>query len=81
MTSMQDVLGWDKPYQEKVYHQVIIIGMAEKRIALLVDELNGNADIVVKSIGKYMGRTKCVTGATILGDGRVALIFDIGSLF
>lgn len=81
LTSMQDVLGWDKPYQEKVYHQVVIIGMAEKRIALLVDELNGNADIVVKSIGKYMGRTKCVTGATILGDGRVALIFDIGSLF
>lgn len=81
VTSMQDVLGWDKPQQEKVYQQVVIIGMAEKRIALLVDELNGNADIVVKSIGKYMGRTKCVTGATILGDGKVALIFDIGSLF
>lgn len=81
VSSMQDVLGWEKPEKNKEYQQIVVIGMAEKRIALLVDELNGNADIVVKSIGKYVGKTKCVTGATILGDGRVALIFDIGSLF
>ncbi len=78
---MQEVLGWGKPPLEKAYQQVVILGMAEKRVALVVDELNGNADIVVKSIGKYAGKIKCVTGATIMGDGRVALIFDIGSLF
>lgn len=78
---MQDVLGWDKPYQDKAYQQIVIVGMAEKRVALMVDELNGNADIVVKPIGNYVGKTKCITGATILGDGKVALIFDISSLF
>lgn len=78
---MQEVLGWGKPHADKGYQQVVILGMAEKRVALVVDELNGNADIVVKSIGKYAGKIKCVTGATIMGDGRVALIFDIGSLF
>lgn len=81
VASMQEVLGWDNPAKEKAYQQVVILGLAEKRIALLVDELHGNADIVVKSIGKYAGKIKCVTGATIMGDGRIALIFDVSSLF
>ncbi|WP_379131164.1 chemotaxis protein CheW [Paenibacillus sp. sgz500958] len=78
---MQEVLGWDKHQIEKPYRPIVIIGMAEKRIALMVDELSGNADIVVKSVGRYVGKSRCITGATILGDGKVALIFDIGSLF
>ena len=81
MLSLQDILGWEKQHQEKKFQQIVIVGMAEKRVALRVDELNGNADIVVKSVGNFVGRTKCITGATILGDGKVALIFDIGSLF
>lgn len=78
---MQDILGWEHQQQRKKFQQIVIVGMAEKRIALLVDELNGNADIVVKSVGNFVGKTKCITGATILGDGKVALIFDIASLF
>ena len=81
LLSLQDILGWEKQHQEKKFQQIVIVGMAEKRVALRVDELNGNADIVVKSVGNFVGRTKCITGATILGDGKVALIFDIGSLF
>lgn len=56
---------------------VVIIGIAEKRVGLVVDELIGNQEIVVKSIGSYVGKIEGVSGATILGDGGVALILDI----
>ncbi|MDQ1912913.1 chemotaxis protein CheA [Paenibacillus sp. GD4] len=56
---------------------VVIIGIAEKRVGLVVDELIGNQEIVVKSIGSYVGKIEGVSGATILGDGSVALILDI----
>ncbi len=59
----------------------VVIGTADKRIALPVDELLGNQDIVIKSLGSYLGKVKCISGSTILGDGRVALILEIQDLF
>jgi len=55
---------------------VVVIGVAEKRLGLVVDELIGNQEIVVKPIGSYIGKVEGVSGATILGDGSVALILD-----
>jgi len=55
---------------------VVVIGVAEKRLGLVVDELIGNQEIVVKPIGSYVGKVDGVSGATILGDGSVALILD-----
>ncbi|WP_172251171.1 chemotaxis protein CheA [Saccharibacillus deserti] len=60
---------------------IVIVGAAEKRIALVVDELVGNQEIVVKSMGSYVGKTEGISGATILGDGGVALILDITGVF
>ncbi|WP_138494625.1 chemotaxis protein CheA [Paenibacillus pinistramenti] len=60
---------------------VLIVGYAEKRLALAVDELIGNQEIVVKSLGSYVGKVEGIAGATILGDGRVALILEIAALF
>ncbi|GGO01597.1 chemotaxis protein CheA [Saccharibacillus kuerlensis] len=60
---------------------IVIVGAAEKRIALVVDELVGNQEIVVKSMGSYVGKVDGVSGATILGDGGVALILDITGIF
>ncbi|WP_144461021.1 chemotaxis protein CheA [Siminovitchia fortis] len=59
---------------------VVIVGVGEKRIALIVDELQGNQEIVVKSLGKYVGKINGVSGATILGDGRVELILEVAGI-
>lgn len=60
---------------------LIIVGRGEKRLALAVDTLIGNQDIVIKSLGAYMGKTENISGATILGNGNIALIIDTASLF
>ncbi len=50
------------------------------RVALLVDAINSNREIVIKSIGKQLSQINAINGATILGDGRVVLILDIPTL-
>ncbi|MDX1574495.1 MAG: response regulator, partial [Methylophaga sp.] len=50
------------------------------RVALLVDVINSNREIVIKSIGKQLSHINAINGATILGDGRVVLILDIPTL-
>jgi two-component system chemotaxis sensor kinase CheA len=51
-----------------------------RQIALLVDELLGQQQVVVKSLETNFRKVQGVTGATILGDGRAALILDIAGL-
>lgn len=59
---------------------VIIIKKGDKQGGLVVDQLHGQQEIVIKSIGKYINSHKIVSGATILGNGDVALILDVNSL-
>lgn len=59
---------------------LVIVGSAEKRVALAVDDLVGNQDIVIKSLGPYIGKTDCISGATILGNGRVAFILEVSDI-
>lgn len=60
---------------------IMVVAEAEgTRIALLVDELLGQQQVVVKNLEANYRKVEHVSGATILGDGRVALILDIGSL-
>ena len=47
---------------------------------LVIDELIGQQEIVIKSLGKYIKQCKFISGATILGDGEVALILDANAL-
>ncbi|MNI75891.1 Chemotaxis protein CheA [compost metagenome] len=60
---------------------LVIVGSAERRLALAVDGLLGNQEIVIKSLGHYVGKVPGIAGATILGDGKVAFILDISSIF
>lgn len=62
------------------YAPVVIVGGENKEIGLVVDSLEGEQDVVIKSMGDYLGEIRGVAGATILGDGRVALILDIATL-
>jgi two-component system chemotaxis sensor kinase CheA len=60
----------------------VIIGRGEKRLALRVDRLRGQQDVVIKALDPVVSEsTVGIAGATILGDGRVVLILDVASLF
>ena len=59
---------------------VLIAKKGDRYAGLVVDELTGQMEIVIKSLGKYAGKSKLISGATILGDGEVALILDANAL-
>ena len=59
---------------------VVIVKKGDKLAGLVVDELIGQQEIVIKSMGKYISKCKFISGATILGDGEVALILDANAL-
>lgn len=59
---------------------VVIVSKGEKLAGLVVDNLIGQLEIVIKSIGKYINNNKVISGAAILGDGEVALIIDANAL-
>jgi two-component system, chemotaxis family, sensor kinase CheA len=60
--------------------KVVILGVAERRIALLVDRLLGQESTIVKPLGSYLHGCSSLAGATIGGDGRVRLVLDPASL-
>ena len=59
---------------------VVVVKKGDKMAGLVVDELIGQQEIVIKSLGKYISRCKIISGATVLGDGEVALILDANAL-
>ena len=76
------VLGLNKPSLpgEKNKAPILLARSGEHRVALFVDGLMGSREIVVKSVGPQLSTVTGVTGATILGDGKIALILDLGVL-
>ncbi|MFO1271450.1 MAG: chemotaxis protein CheW [Rubrivivax sp.] len=65
---------------EHVSNIMVVVEAEGGRVALLVDELLGQQQVVVKNLESNYRKVHDVSGATIMGDGRVALILDIGSL-
>ncbi len=59
---------------------VVIIQKGDRKAGLVVDQLIGQQEIVIKSLGKHLNNNKLLSGATILGDGEVALILDVNTL-
>ena len=59
---------------------VVVIKKGERYAGMVVDELIGQQEIVIKSIGKYIKNHRIISGATILGNGEVALILDVNTL-
>ena len=60
---------------------VVIARKGDQQIGLVIDELMGQQEIVIKPLGKYTNKCKLISGATILGDGEIALILDTNSIF
>lgn len=68
----------DMSNQEELF--VVIVHMGNQRAGIIVDTLIGQQEIVIKSLGKLLAGIKVIAGATILGNGQVALILDVGSI-
>ena len=75
---MRELMGL--PPTEQKSQQVVVIEIGEKRAGLIVDELVGQQEIVVKQFDGVRGGLALFSGATILGDGAPALIVDVSSL-
>jgi two-component system chemotaxis sensor kinase CheA len=75
---MSDILGNLKASKHSPISYVVVVGWAEKRIGLLVDSLQGQKEVVIKALGNYLGNVPGIAGSTILGDGSVILVIDVG---
>lgn len=63
------------------WQYVVEVGIAEKRYGIKVDDLIGQQEVVIKSLGSYLGKIDGIAGSTIMGDGTVVMILDIHELF
>ena len=59
---------------------IVVVKQGDKYTGLIVDAVIGQQEIVQKPLGKFFQNIKVVTGATILGDGKVSLILDVNAL-
>lgn len=82
LVRLDQLLDCEPDDKERDSLTVIIVRKGDKFAGLIVDELDGQQEIVIKSLGKYINNsTKIISGATVLGDGEVALILDVNTLF
>jgi len=67
-------------YEEQGEGHVVILSVGTQRIGFVVDQLVGQEEVVIKPLGKMLQGTPGMAGATITGDGRIALILDVPSM-
>ncbi|MBI5472715.1 MAG: chemotaxis protein CheA [Ignavibacteriae bacterium] len=77
LARLSNVFDVRKGGEEADWIYVIVIGLAEQRLGIVVDSLIGQREVVIKSLGEYLGNISGVAGSTILGDGKVIMILDV----
>ncbi|MBZ4672635.1 MAG: hybrid sensor histidine kinase/response regulator [Deferribacteraceae bacterium] len=75
---LDEVFQLEGSFSQDMY--VVVVALAEMRIGLIVDRLVGQEEIVIKSLGEYLGGNVGIAGATIMGDGKVRLIVDVSGV-
>lgn len=73
---ISDALGIEQNRELKRQYAVIV-GIAHHQLGLMVDDLIGQKEVVIKPLGSYLKKVRGIAGSTILGDGRVILIADV----
>ncbi|RNA69574.1 chemotaxis protein CheA [Alteribacter keqinensis] len=69
-----------EPGQADEHYSIVVVRKGDKMAALIVDTFIGQQEIVLKALGHYLNQVFAVSGATILGDGQVALIIDCNTI-
>jgi two-component system chemotaxis sensor kinase CheA len=81
LASLAGVLSGDEsataPENIPMGSYVVVVGFGDRQVGLVVDGLRGQQETVIKSLGQFLGNIPTISGATILGDGSVALIVDV----
>jgi chemotaxis protein histidine kinase CheA len=75
---LRDIFSLPEP--RPALEQAVVVNVADTRVGLAVDQVIGNHQTVVKSLGELYRKTDCIAGATITGDGNVALILDLAGI-
>lgn len=73
-------LGDREDHRQSEAFYIIVVQAEDRQFGLIVDDINDTQEIVVKPLGKQLKGVPCYAGATIMGDGRVALILDVPGL-
>lgn len=76
---VKDVYGVPGETRDDRFYTVVV-GIGNRRYGLIVDDMLGQKEIVIKPLGAYLENTPGIAGSTILGDGRVIMILDIGEM-
>ncbi len=77
---LHEIFGLDTDITNFEEGLLVVVEAERKRVGLFVDELLGQQQVVIKSLEKNYRKVDCLSGATILGNGTVALIMDVASL-
>ena len=77
---LDQILDVESTLEDSESLTVVIVKKGDKQAGLVVDNLIGQQEVVIKSIGSYINCSKIISGATILGDGEIALILEVNTL-
>lgn len=77
---LKDIFEVPETKEEEEFYSVVIVRKGEKLAGFVVDSFIGQQEVVLKSLGNYLANAFAISGATILGDGQVALIVDCNAL-
>mgnify|MGYP001075265691 FL=1 len=77
---LDQILDVESNVEDQESLTVVIVKKGDKQAGLVVDNLIGQQEVVIKSIGSYINCSKIISGATILGDGEIALILEVNTL-
>lgn len=77
---LDEVFEVPRAHKEEEFHSVVLVRKGDKMAGLVVDSFIGQQEIVLKSLGTYLSSVFAISGATILGNGKVALIVDCNAL-
>jgi two-component system, chemotaxis family, sensor kinase CheA len=80
LLSLKEIFEVPSDNHEDEFISVVIVRKGEKMAGLVVDSFIGQQEVVLKSLGNYLTSVFAISGATILGDGQVALIVDCNAL-
>ena len=78
---LEQIFSLNEEENNTDFEHVVVLGNAQQRLGLVVSKLIGKEEIVIKPINGFTQETKCIAGATIMGNGHVSLVIDVSGLF